>query len=106
MRALNSESLATIILAIFTSTGLWNFLVYLVSSRSKRKTVEKEALLALLHDKLYTLAEDYLCRGHITVKELDNLTHLYSAYRKLGGNGTGEELYNRCKLLPVRESND
>ena len=36
------------------------------------------------------------------VKEgLKNLEYLYKSYHALGGNGTGTELYNRAKALPI-----
>ena len=31
-----------------------------------------------------------------------NLEYLYRSYHALGGNGTGTELYNRAKALPIR----
>lgn len=61
------------------------------------------ALLALLHGQIYDLAESYIVRGWITLKELDNLTYLYTSYARLGGNGTGKGLFERCKNLPMRE---
>ena len=30
----------------------------------------------------------------------DNLEYMFRPYKALGGNGTGEELYNRCLALP------
>ena len=31
-----------------------------------------------------------------------NLEYLYRSYHALGGNGTGTELYNRAKALPIK----
>ena len=31
-----------------------------------------------------------------------NLEYLYRSYHALGGNGTGTELYNRAKGLPIK----
>ena len=61
----------------------------------------KEAVLALLHDRLYSLSRFYIDRGWITIQDLDNLEYLYTAYHALGGNGTGTELFMRCKALPI-----
>ena len=55
-------------------------------------------MLALLHDKVYYLSQKAILRGKIGFNELDNLIELYSAYAKLGGNGTGKELYEQASL--------
>ena len=34
---------------------------------------------------------------------LRNLTYLYKTYHTMGGNGTGTELYNRAKALPIHD---
>lgn len=61
--------------------------------------------LALSHDKLYNYCTTYLERGYVTVGELDNLEYLFDSYKKLGGNGTGEHLYNEVKKLKVKGDN-
>lgn len=75
-------------------------------AKEEQETAEqaalKEAVLALLHDRLYSLSRFYIDRGWITIQDLDNLEYLYTAYHALGGNGTGTELFMRCKALPIR----
>ena len=53
-----------------------------------------QAVLALLHDRIYTECYHFLSLGHITPDGLRNLTYLYKTYHTMGGNGTGTELYN------------
>lgn len=60
------------------------------------------AMKAISHDKIYKLTDEYIDRGWVTLDELDNLEYLYTAYRALGGNGTGEKRYNRVQALPVK----
>lgn len=60
------------------------------------------AVRALSHDALFTRCGTYLDRGWITASELENLTVLWDAYSDQGLNGTGEELYNRAKALPLK----
>lgn len=62
------------------------------------------AVLALLHDRIYGECYRFLDLGYITRDGMRNLTYLYSAYHALGGNGTGTELYNRAKSLPLKEA--
>ncbi|WP_270312018.1 hypothetical protein [Vagococcus fluvialis] len=58
--------------------------------------------LALSHDKLYEKCTQYINRGYITIGELDNLDYIFTSYKKLGGNGTGEHLYLEAKKLPLK----
>ena len=62
-----------------------------------------QAVLALLHDRIYTECYHFLSLGHITPDGLRNLTYLYKTYHTMGGNGTGAELYNRAKALPIHD---
>lgn len=56
----------------------------------------------MLHDRLYQAINYNLCRGWTTLDDFDNITHLYDAYVSLDGNGTGKELYERVKKLPMK----
>lgn len=59
------------------------------------------SVMAIGHDKLYRFGEFYILTNQITVKELENLEHIYRGYHALGGNGTGTEIFEKCKELPV-----
>ena len=79
----------------------------------KKKAIEQEAIktgmIAILHDRLFQLCNYYLELGYIPLDKaeeiLDNLKILYDAYHALGGNGTGTDIYNRTKKLPLRKEN-
>lgn len=60
----------------------------------------KKSQVAELHDQIYREGTRLLEQGHLTVDELDNFAHLFRAYSALGGNGTGEAMYNRVIKLP------
>lgn len=62
-----------------------------------------EAVLALLHDRIYTECYHFIELGFITRDGLRNLNYLYKTYHTMGGNGTGTELYTRAKSLPIHE---
>lgn len=57
------------------------------------------ANLALLHDRLFFLCDQALSAGAISLEEMDNLRHLFIAYKQLGGNGDAESRYRRCEKL-------
>ena len=75
---------------------------YLVKKVTEYKTI-KDGLLAIMHDRLYQSCTFYLKQGYIDMGGLKNLEYLYKSYHALGGNGTGTELYNRAKALPIRD---
>lgn len=63
-----------------------------------------EAIRANYKTKLVTACEIYLERGYITTKEFASLTELWKIYHEgLGGNGRGEDFYNRTCKLPIHE---
>ena len=68
---------------------------------SKEQALLKEGVLALLHDRIFQACQYHIRNGYISVQDLNNLEYLYKGYSGLGGNGTGEELYNRCKSLRI-----
>lgn len=72
-----------------------------LEAESKEQALIKEGVLALLHDRIYQDCQYHLRNEKITVPDLNNLEYLYRGYRGLGGNGTGEELYKRCRALPI-----
>lgn len=73
----------------------------LVKQEKERKAI-KAGLLATLHDRLYTECSRYIAQGSIDTDGLRNMDYLYRSYHALGGNGTGTELYNRAKGLPIK----
>lgn len=60
----------------------------------------EKANVAILHNKIYRQCSEHLTDGFISLADLDDLDYLFSAYKSLGGNGTGEQLYNEVKQLP------
>lgn len=60
----------------------------------------EKAILAMLHNKIYVQCASHLQEGFISIADLDDLDYLFNAYKNLGGNGTGETLYNKVKALP------
>ena len=47
-------------------------------------------------------AIELLEQGYCSVEDMKNLEHLHEGYSALGGNGTGTELYERCKKLKIK----
>lgn len=72
-----------------------------IKAEEAERIAVKTGLIAILHDRLYQACKFYLKQGWIDDESLKNLEYLYNSYHALGGNGTGTELYNRAKALPL-----
>ena len=93
MSALGIQSLAgAILLSIF------NF----VKSKHSSNKLIRDGVIAILHNKIYTLGKQYIEREYVTIEDLKDFEYLYNAYHALGGNGTGTEIYEKVKNLPIR----
>ena len=94
------DHVTEIVVAIFASTGFWAFCQFLVQRYFDRKSAVKAALLGLLHERLVEQCDKYLDRGYISEGEFRDLSeYVYEPYRHLGGNGTGEAMYERTRDL-------
>ena len=47
----------------------------------------KEGMQAVLRDRMIQMASYCIEQGHTQVYMVENMTHMFSAYRELGGNG-------------------
>lgn len=92
--------LPSLIGAIFVSA------VNYVKLKNSSYKLIKVGVIAILHNKIYTLGKQYIAQEHISVEALDDFEHLYKAYHALGGNGTGTEIYKRVKELPMKQGKE
>ncbi len=74
-----------------------------LAKRVKEQEAIKDGVLAILHDRLFQAGKFYIAQGRITLDELKNVEYLYRSYHELGGNGTGTEIWERIKDLPLKE---
>lgn len=83
-------------------TGALTYAYRKLKKKVDEQELLKEGMLAILHDRLYQMGREYIERGWITFEELKNMEYLYNSYAALGGNGTGKEIWERVKNLPVK----
>lgn len=57
----------------------------------------------MLRNSIVASCYPILRRGFITVAEMDSLSEMYNQYKKLDGNGTCEMLFNKVKILEIKE---
>lgn len=94
------ETIIKLVVTIFGSLGFWEFIKFLISTRKKKQTAEEEALLSISHYLLYPELERVFFRGVVGYDEFDMLASLYSAYTRLGGNGTIARRFDQVGALP------
>lgn len=75
--------------------GLWG---RQKAQAARQENVEK-LCMAIAHDRLFYIYADLNQKGYATVDEIRNVEYLYEPYHKLGGNGTGTELYERITKM-------
>ena len=77
-----------------------------VSVRQEEKIIEMDAMIcglkAILHDLIYGYCEKYIKAGEISIVDKKNLEILYNAYSRMGGNGTGHDIYMDVCELPIK----
>jgi hypothetical protein len=71
------------------------------SEKAEQKSM-REAMLALLHDRIYQ-AGHYYCEQQkwCSLEDKRNIEYLYKPYAAMGGNGTGEQAYKAIQALPT-----
>lgn len=62
----------------------------------------KAGTISIQHHMLYELCNKILAVGYVTTDQLDDLRYIFESYHDLGGNGTGELLYQKVLNLEVR----
>lgn len=103
------EMITALACAIFASTGFWSVINLLIQRHQTRQAgdkSERQLLLGLAHDRLYSLCSEYISRGSITSDEYDNLHYISDPYLKAGGNGTGERLIKEVEKLPLTDKKE
>jgi hypothetical protein len=96
------------LLGAFGGSALTGILAMIKSNRLKKsqqgakQTAFEAAILALLHDRIFSIYDSCKAKKCASVEDIRNLEYLYKPYHALGGNGTGTEIYERIKNMPDR----
>ena len=70
---------------------------------SDKMDAQTEALKVLMRDRVNHLGRIYLKQGYISVMDKDTLKEMYTAYKRLGGDGHLETIKDEVDKLEVRE---
>lgn len=108
MPILDEAVIISLTTALLTG-GFFSFLQFMIKRhddktnnvKAKNELIE-DALLAILHDKIYVTGSRILKEGTISAEDANNLDHLYQPYKALGGNGTCERIIKEINELPLK----
>lgn len=98
------ETISTIIVAVFASTGFWTLITNIYNNKSNKQSAETKLLLGVAHNIIFDKCERYLRRGWVTPEELEDLLYIYTPYSSSGGNGTAKLMVERVEKLPVKQA--
>lgn len=121
--AIFSQVILPTITAILT--GLISFFFYRFKKYEERRTLEEDhkkkelelrekkrmedlesihcALLAICRDKIIEISRVSKQAKQISSRDLETLNKFYTAYHKLGGNGTITAIYKKILELPLSQ---
>lgn len=87
-------------------TGAFTWAYRKLKKRVDEQELIKQGVLAILHDRLFQAGRHFISQGDISLEELKNIEYLYRSYHALGGNGTGTEIWERIKDLPLKKEGE
>lgn len=90
--------IVTIIVAIFASSGFWDWL----KTRRKKMTPFERVTMAIGRDRLNCLSKKHIKAGYIPEDEFESFKELGEAYLEAGGNTMVKELYLEAVELPKK----
>lgn len=98
------STIASIVIAVFASTGFWSLLQAMYARFTTKKSAEQKLLLGIAFKDIVELCRQHLEDGYITHEEYKELHHyLYEPYKEMGGNGTVDKLMKEIDKLPMKE---
>lgn len=94
-------SLKDIISCMVGIIGIGSFCMGFLLNFKKRLSATEKGVQALLRSSIITLYNKYIDKGYMPIYERENLDHLYTEYKALGGNGVIENLKEKLDKLPT-----
>ena len=89
-----------VLFSIITFASVWTAkkIVNGVKKDLAEQATIKAALVALLHDRLYQASQRIIEDDvPINIHDFDNLRYIYDSYKALGGNGTGDTVFEMVR---------
>ena len=102
------ESLIIALIGALTGSGVSSIVVVLLQRKWSKQDTRDERVDALVDankvlmiDKVRYLGKKYIADGEIHLEDKENLKEMYSAYKRLGGNGHLDTIMDEVDHLKV-----
>ena len=86
--------------------ALWRWLIARQKKQRKEAKVQKDALVAIMYDRLTQAYNYYSHLGFCTMQDRHNFTKLFKAYQASGGNDNMEDIMQRLYDLPTEKPDE
>ena len=103
---MSTDSIVTLLVAVFASTGFWSLVQYVIGIIKEKKggnSAEKNLLIALSHDRILTLSKEAIINGYISQDDYNNLAQMTEPYFEAGGNHLAKKMWEEVQKLPIKE---
>ncbi len=77
------------------------YIIKLIKNQQKTREANSRGTMLLLRKCLIDEHNKYVKLEHIPSYAYENFIEMYEAYHNLGGNGTGTEIWERVRELPL-----
>ena len=93
-----------LVIAVLSAEALFKFITYIIERHDTRhNSPERLMLRALGGDKLAYLLRKWKHADERSADDWEVIDQLYTGYRKLGGNGSIEKLYEECSQIQTTD---
>ena len=93
-----------IIFALICSIFSYLFSIFMkkVKEQERKQKAIESGVQALLRNELIRRYREYEVKGELSILDRENVEHMFTEYKNLGGNGTVKQLMNELLELPTK----
>lgn len=103
-----TESIVIALIAALTGSGVSGIVIVCLQRKWAKQDKKDERVDALVEankvlmiDKVRWLGKHYIAAGEISLEDKENLREMYTAYKRLGGNGHLDTVMSEVDHLKV-----
>lgn len=85
-------------------TSMMGYITVALNRRSVLKNATADAVKILLRKEMREAYNSAIQKGYVTLDDIEEMEEIYRIYHyELSGNGTGTQIYERFKTLPINK---
>lgn len=93
-------------LILWIVTSILGLAVAKLALEFKKQAAIRNGVRAILRDRILNAYNHYYEKGYAPFYAVENVTNMYQAYHRLGGNGAVTEIYHKFLKLPQISTED